>query len=255
MSRRYRVLSYGAGVQTVAMARLVLAGQLPRPDLVIFADTQNEPRAVYETVARERAACEEHGLEFMVLTGADLADWRGNGSIHTPLYTVNLETGEQGQLYRTCTDRFKIQPIRQELRRRGWDEVDLWLGITVDEVHRAKHSQVQWITNCYPFLELNFRRGECERFLELIAVPASKSACVFCPYRSPYGWSVIRSNPEDWAKAVAYDESIRHARPGFLSFVHSDCKPLAEAVPDPSRQTTLFGAILGDQECGGFCAA
>jgi 3'-phosphoadenosine 5'-phosphosulfate sulfotransferase (PAPS reductase)/FAD synthetase len=41
------VISLGAGVQSSTMALMAADGELPKPDCAIFADTGNEPKAVY----------------------------------------------------------------------------------------------------------------------------------------------------------------------------------------------------------------
>ena len=49
------ILSYGGGMQTIAMCVLVAQGKLPRPDYVIAADTGREVPSTWE-YAREHAA-------------------------------------------------------------------------------------------------------------------------------------------------------------------------------------------------------
>ena len=52
---RLRVLSLGAGVQSTTLALMAAAGEMPMPDCAIFADTQWEPAAVYEHLAKLEA--------------------------------------------------------------------------------------------------------------------------------------------------------------------------------------------------------
>jgi hypothetical protein len=239
-----KVLSYGGGVQTVTLLRLAIEGRLERPDLVIFADTQREPEGVYATVDRERAVCEAAGIPFREVSHGDLGDWRRNGSIHVPIFT---KPGD-GQLMRTCTDRFKIQPIRKYLRSVGAKDVEMWLGMTVDEIQRVKPSRVGWIKNRYPFIEMEWTRGDCEAYLNRHWIAVAKSACYFCPMRSDASWRAME--PPDLARAVEYDESIRDARPRFKSYVNRHRVPLADrpfAIDGPG----LFDAE--DDECEGFC--
>ncbi len=42
------VMSYGGGKQTVAMVTLVLEGKLPKPDLIVFADTSREVKTTWD---------------------------------------------------------------------------------------------------------------------------------------------------------------------------------------------------------------
>ena len=51
-ARPLRVLALGAGVQSTALALMMHAGEIPAPDFALFADTQGEPRGVYEHLKR-----------------------------------------------------------------------------------------------------------------------------------------------------------------------------------------------------------
>ena len=58
--------------------------------------------------------------------------------------------------------------------------VDQYFGITVDEIERAKPSEVKWVTSHFPFLDLGMRRVDCATFLKDLGLPIPpKSACVF----------------------------------------------------------------------------
>ena len=242
-----RVQSFGAGVQSVTLLHMALRNEIERPDLVIFADTKCEPAHVYRVVERDQKACEKAGLPFAVVFRSNLADAPfDEAQVRVPLFT-RAPNGDIGMLFRTCTDKHKVAPIRQELRRRGVKKAELWLGMTVDEITRVKPSAVGWITNRYPFIELGMRRGDCEAFLDRHGIEAAKSACVFCPYRSATMWRAVKAIPDDWEAAVAYDASIRDVRPGYKCFVHRSCTPLSDAIIDD--EPSLF-----DDECLGVCA-
>ncbi|MGB1816915.1 MAG: hypothetical protein ACPHJ3_16270 [Rubripirellula sp.] len=47
MSEPHRILSLGAGVQSSCILMMSERGELPKLDLAIFADTGDEPDAVY----------------------------------------------------------------------------------------------------------------------------------------------------------------------------------------------------------------
>ena len=51
MSKKWRCLSLGAGVQSTTMSLMVAHGVIEPPDFAIFADTGWEPRAVYDHLA------------------------------------------------------------------------------------------------------------------------------------------------------------------------------------------------------------
>ena len=89
-----QVLSFGAGVQSVTIMEMIFAKELPRPGVVIFADTQNEPQSVYDAVSRASSRCNAIGLPFFSVTKGDLGAWKRNRSVHVPLFTVDQTTGE-----------------------------------------------------------------------------------------------------------------------------------------------------------------
>ena len=110
--------------------------------------------------------------------------------------------------------------------------VKQWLGISVDEVQRVKPSDVQWIDNHYPLLEMGMARADCITWLNQHDLPIPpKSSCVFCPYRSKRSWQELkREGGEDWEIALFVDGEIRNQRPPYPLFVHPSGKPLDEAV-------------------------
>jgi hypothetical protein len=252
------VQSYGAGVQSRAMLHMAIQGLMPKPDIVIFADTQAEPESVYEAVKEDALHAQQAGIRFESVTHANLAALEQFKGVYIPAFTVNYKTGKKGMLRRQCTMRFKVEPIRRYLRTLGVKKAHMLLGITTDEAVRVKDSPVKWITHVYPFIERNMNRDDCERYLSSINIKGAKSACVFCPYRSPYGWAKIRQNQADWQLAVEYDKKLRDKfgdEWGGSLYVHPDMVPLEQAsVPDLSTMPRLFddGGGFGN-ECEGHC--
>jgi hypothetical protein len=57
-----RLLSLGAGVQSTTLALLAVEGVLPKPDAAVFADTGNEPAAVYDHLARLEQILDTAGI-------------------------------------------------------------------------------------------------------------------------------------------------------------------------------------------------
>lgn len=176
-----------------------------------------------------------------------------------PLFTLN-EDGSVGRLRRQCTREYKIEVVVQKMRelmglkkrQRVKRPVDSWLGISMDEVIRAKESRIPWQTNRHPLIDMGWRRSECLKYLKEVGLPEPvKSACIFCPYHDNMYWDDMkRKQPEDWAEAVEFDKAIRHITRGGIKrpvFLHRSCKPLGEVdTSDPTL--ALFG-----EECEGVC--
>ncbi|MCP3799742.1 hypothetical protein NLX83_10780 [Allokutzneria sp. A3M-2-11 16] len=206
-----------------------------------------------------------------------------------PLF-VRKPDGRRGMARRQCTAEYKIRPIREAVRLflgatlkangrpgrppRG-SAVTQSIGISRDEIMRAKDSQVSYSRHDFPLLDLTgaadgrpgWKRSDCVRYLRTRGFGKTpKSACVGCPFRNNAGWRRLRdTDPRGWADAVAFDRAIRHGsvranttgaslRGEF--YLHSSCVPLDEAPIDrvtrhewASRQTDLFDAIA-DTEAG-----
>jgi len=258
-----KVLSLGWGVQSWTLAAMSALGELEPVDFAVHADTTWERKQTYEFAKRWTPWLEERGVK--VVTVQDEAQERKMSTSNTdiPAFTVDIANDVQGQLRRQCTGRWKITPMRRyiaaELQRRELDKtpgiVEQWLGISEDEWHRAKDSDVKYIAHRYPLLEKGMRRGDCVTWLERngLEVPG-KSACVFCPYHNRLAWEEMkRSEPEDWATAVEIDLQIRNVRPPYPLFVHNARVPLEEAVSIPEDKGFSQLGLL-DAECdSGHC--
>lgn len=255
-----RVLSFGAGVQSTAVLFLALEGRIPAFDLVLFADTGNEPPDVYEHVAACYALLETRGVAAEVVRGGDVLSTGaplGTGSALDVPWFLRSPDGSDGMGRRECTTKLKIDPMRRairgELKTRGLKRATQTLGISVDEYRRIKTSDVRYITNDYPLVELEWTRGRCAEYLAELAVEAGRSACVVCPYHSRREWRRIRDEqPEEWARAVRFERELQladhklHGTP----FLHRQRVPLDEvdlSTPADHGQLSL------DDECEGVC--
>lgn len=59
------------------------------------------------------------------------------------------------------------------------------IGISVDEVHRARDADVAYMRNTFPLLDLRWRRGDCVAYLTAHGLADTpRSACVGFPIRS-----------------------------------------------------------------------
>ena len=262
------ILSMGWGVQTWTMAAMMALGEMARPDYIVFADTKHEGQATYEFIRQWAPWLGEHGLNLVEVssnrTEVVRQDW--SKSVLIPAFTVSSKDGAHGQVMRQCTHDWKITPIRhwlrEEMARRGIKVapgvVECWLGISWDEVlRRMKDSDVAYIKNRYPLVERRMTREACVAWCVAHNLPVPpKSACTFCPYKGASAWKALKqAGGPDWQEALAVDAAIRNkrAKQHGLLYVHSGCKPLADAVSIPED----FGAKqLGFDDPGcdsGFC--
>ena len=257
-----RVISLGAGVQSTTLALMAAHGEIgPMPDCAVFADTGDEPQAVYDHLHWLMSAnvlpfpIHIHGRG-IALSEAMLG---GNKMARPPLYTVG-----EGMMGRQCTRNFKIRPIKQKLRqllgpgRPQAGAIELWIGISQDEIVRMKDADVGYITHRWPLIEQRMTRRDCLAWMESHGYPRPpKSSCWHCPYQTNAQWRDKRDNqPEEWLKAVAFDAALRTPAMVALNdvegFLHPSKVPLAEVdlSSNGDRGQIEFGFL---QECEGMC--
>ncbi len=259
-----KILSLGWGMQSWTLAAMVALKELPPVDYAIHADTQHEHEATYAHAAKWKPWLEERGVSVVTVMATRIGvireDWAGTG-VMIPAFTVDKETGKRGAIRRQCTHDWKITPIRQYIRslipRPKPGDVESCQGISLDEWSRMRDSDVQYIINTYPLVDMRMTRADCEAWLRAhnLDVPV-KSSCTFCPYTSLANWKALkRAGGPDWQEAIAVDESIRGRRPrhGPL-YAHPARRPLPEAVSIPEDEGASQLEIAWEQPCdGGHC--
>ena len=238
-----RILSWGMGTQSTALAVMSALGDfsLPKLDYVIAADTGWERKATYEIQRFYRPWLEERDIQVEIVSIGNIRKLAKAVNGHMPFFSQ-----DGGPLRRQCTREYKIRPIRRLIRELlGYPAdrpphppigaVEQWLGISLDEYERMKSSDVQFIIR-HPLVQLGLTRGDCIRYLEEKRLPVPvKSACIGCPYRSPNEWLEIQQEaPEEFRQAVEFDETIRHhplmcdISKGEALYLWNGLRPIAE---------------------------
>ena len=267
------IISLGAGVQSSVMALMAAKGLIkPMPDYAVFADTGWEPRGVYEHLDWLETQLpfpvqrvQKRNLRDDILAGVNHT---GHAFHSIPVYVRSTE-GKTGVAKRQCTTDYKLEPIFSELRdllglpyRQRVPEgmwVELWLGISFDEVIRMKASRTPWIEHHWPLIDLRMTRDQCRTWFErqYPGRTLPRSACIGCPYRTNSEWSDMKSrDPESWADAVMIDEVLRSAESAQRFdgevYLHSSRTPLADIEFDLMLDDAYEAALLGS-ECEGMC--
>lgn len=249
MDGRTTTWSYGGGVQTIAILVLIAQGRLPKPALAVMADTGRERSSTWRYL-------EQHALPLMTDLGIefhrvshDLAEvdlYSNKGEELMPLFT------RTGKLRTWCSNEWKKRVVRRHLRSLGYGPKNPaveWLGISLDEIHRMKHSDVDWIQTHWPLcFDVPLRRVECEKLIEDYGLPIpSKSACWMCPHLQDEQWMEMREqDPADFERAVALDEELRQANVQGGVWLHSSRIPLVDVEFKEVESLPLF-------ECANSC--
>lgn len=283
MTRAIRVLNLGAGVQSTALFLMLVDGELEPVDVAFFADTGDEPRAVYEHLELLKTL---GGPEVITVSQGNLGDnlvagvnSTGQRFVAIPSYLSRDNNGEKTGLgRRQCTQEYKIKPIDQGIRRflglskgermQKATRITQVFGLSFDEPKRVARVRGAFeIRNecwsCeFPLFEDRMTREDCVSYLQkrLPDYKVPRSACVFCPFKRDSEWIELRDNdPDGWNRAVEIDKAIRMETSvctrGMSSsqFLHSSCVPLelVQLRPDPPDLQKRFS--WSTMDCEGMC--
>jgi hypothetical protein len=277
MTEPVHIISLGAGVQSSTMALMAAKGELPDSDKVraaIFADTQAEPKSVYEWLDWL-----EKQLPFPVIrvTAGSLTDralkikvskdGRRYSKTDIPFFT-RADDGSLGKIMgRGCTADFKIRPLQKAQReiagiKRGQKTIGVicWIGISLDEVRRMKPSTDAWSKNIWPLVEARMSRHDCITWMEKNNYPKPpRSACVYCPFHSNQEWRRLKTEePEAFLEAVQFErnvQAVKSTTDNFRSipFLHQSCTPLDQVDLSTDLDRGQGELNLFNNECTGLC--
>ena len=267
--RTVNVISLGAGVQSTTLTLMAARGELgEKPDVAIFADTGWEPPRVYTHLEWLEKECAKYGLRIIRGSRGNLRDdflrglETGERAASIPVYVKRNGSGREGMLWRQCTREYKVEVVRKAIReflgygprQRVKEKVNLWMGISTDEIIRVKPSPVKYIEHKYPLIDRNMSRTDCLKWMRENGYPMPpKSACIGCPYHDDAYWRDLKENyPEDFADAVDFDRALRKKpRAEGELYLHRSCRPLDEIDFSESNEQGSLD-LFGD-ECEGMC--
>ena len=196
------VLSFGAGVNTVALMVMLIRDGSPL-DEVVFADTGGETPATYESLEVARRYLTTHNVPFTIVKARPRS---------TDLYGTALRRRVIPSVqWRWCTRDFKVNPIHRYYSRIG-GHINQYIGIAFDEIHRIRDSRDDNITNLYPLIDNRLTREDCIALITEAGLPVpDKSGCYFCPFNSTERWrQLLDRYPDLFDKAVALEEHSKH---------------------------------------------
>lgn len=271
----FNFLSLGAGVQSSALALMAAHGEVvPVPTAAIFADVGAEPESVYRWLDELERLIQEAPNPFPVIRvkhgnlERDALQVRTSKSgkkyfkVSIPFFTED-EIGNSGPTPRQCTQDYKINPIRKEMRKlagikRGQKEITAtsWIGISLDEIERMKDSRDLWCVHRWPLIEKRMTRLECLAWMQRRGYPMPpRSACYFCPYHSNSEWlRMEREEPHELEKAQEWERRlIKKAEDVELrggAFLHRKMQPLGTR---PFSANEGQGTFDFRSECFGMC--
>lgn len=196
------ILSFGGGVNTVALMILLTQEEAPL-DEVVFADTGGEVPETYSYLKIVEDYLEQRGIPFRIVSnriaGRDLYDTCWHRRVFPSV------------VWRWSTRDFKVRPIHRYYRSLE-AHINQYVGIAYDEIERMKDSMVSYVTNLYPLVDRKMTRANCIEVILQAGLPEPvKSGCYFCPFNSADRWHWLYTHhPELFSLALALEENSKH---------------------------------------------
>jgi len=261
-----RFISYGGGVQSTALIILAIQKQIDPADAALFCNTGDDSehpdtlRFVREIM---KPYCDKNNLplhELQRVTKGKSQTLYGRivnhdrDSLSEPIPV----RGYSGMpLSRVCTVDHKIRVLEKWIKKNAKHlPVETMIGISIDEIERAKTGSNDYEIRRYPLLDLGLNRIDCAKIISDAGLPVPpKSSCYFCPFHSRLVWSELRRDrPDLFEKAAQIEDTLNERRrkrdkpPVFLTDRLRPIREVINTAPD-----SLFGNEM-DGECdGGFC--
>lgn len=190
-------LSFGAGVNSVAMLLLLL--DLGWEFETIYVDHGGDWPETKEYVN----TLLDKGYKIKIL----VPDVRGISNLYDYLEKYQMIPSRQK---RWCTDKFKVRVINKYIQKSC---VSL-IGFSADEIHRARINPKKGIENRYPLIEYGIDRQECKNIILRHGLPVPiKSGCFFCPFQRIEQWKILRrKHPALYCKAKELENNQIAAR-------------------------------------------
>jgi hypothetical protein len=247
---RTQIWASGGGVQSAAIAALIVQGKL-HPDLAVIVDTEREQSTTWDYMdavispALESVGVVLHRVKKSDFATVDLYGGEEEDSLLIPAFTTQGDG--VGKLPTFCSNEWKRRVVQRWATAQGVKLATMWLGISTDERQRLSFVAGKW-ENSYPLVDAMMNRGDCMALVAKMGWPTPpRSSCWMCPNHTTHEWRDIKDNkPKDWQQAIRFDREIRKRDPN--AFLHQGAIPLEEA-DFTERNGDLF-----DKGCAsGYC--
>ncbi len=230
------------GVQSTALYLMSSLGYIEKANYAIYADLRSE-KPTTDNLVKYLLDWQKYndGIEILIEDADIYTDViNGVNSDGKPFVTIPAFSESGGMVQRQCTGEYKIKTVKNKIRelhglkyKQRMKPTELWLGISTDEIERAKVSQMYNVEYKYPLIDKQISRADCITFLEERSFHnVDKSSCVFCPYQQNKQFREIKEKyPEQWSKIVKVDKAIRDkSRKGKEDrlYLHRSLKPINE---------------------------
>lgn len=263
-----KAFSFGGGVQSMAALVLAVQGKIDYQTFLFsnVGDDSEYPRTIDYLHAIAIPYAKANGIRLEILKkvrrdGTEETLWqslmRADKSIDIP---VRMSNGAPGN--RSCTADYKIRVISKWMKQHGATKEapgEVGIGISLDEFQRMKDSQIPYIRNEYPLIDLRIDRQDCKNLILAAGLPVPpKSSCFFCPFHTIRAWQdLYDKEPELFQRSVELERTLNDRRRSLGKdevWLTSKNRPLDEVVTGAHQgQLVMFQAEdEGQYSCGPF---
>lgn len=196
-----KILAFGAGLQTTALAILIAERKL-EVDAVVFADTGGEkPETYFYLENYIKPLFSSLKIDFITVQRPE-----------ETLYDYCWRRQDIPSIkWRWCTDRWKVRPIHKAVGK----AIQL-IGFSTDESHRAQREFKRIkVVRQFPLIEMGLSASDCHRIIADYGWPRPvKSSCFFCSFSRMADWLWLKfTHRELFQKALELEENWYKKRP------------------------------------------
>ncbi len=179
---------------------------------------------------------------------------------------IPLYGSDGGRLKQSCTSKWKMQAMNQELRRRGADTATTYLGLHRGEVHRLKPSMDEWRRHAWPLVNLcevedrsirsmnigrRWNREEIGHEMDKRGIPyLVTTECDGCPNKDLARWR--RTSPETIRQLAEWEQEIGGGE-FFLCVEHVPLRQALELKELKAAGMIPDGQLTLDMCDSGYC--
>ena len=238
-----KIISFGGGVQSTAMAILAAQGKI-EVDAFVFVDTGFEQSIVFDFLhTHTQPMLDKAGIPFYIAKTKDYA--ASFGDVKMPPFFANNK-GTEGRTPAFCSHKWKREVFNRFCNKKfGAKSYDVLFGFSTDEIHRAARMKVSKKWNpVFPLLDLQMRRGDCIALVQReFNVEPPRSSCWMCPNHRQDEWAKVMQS-DDREKVIEYDEQILKPLGFFLT---SEFKRITDCTFSDENE------VMFSRLCSGGC--
>lgn len=255
-----QVFSSGGGVQSSAIAAMIVQGKLPKPDFAVIADTEREKSSTWQYMNevtapalksvgvylvriryKEFGSLPEHGKQWMSHNG---------NTVLMPGFTTQT-VGSVGKLSAFCSKSWKQHVVDRWLSKQGVtrSQYQKWIGFSIDETRRAlammQGEEYQKGLIRFPLIhDVPIRRRQAlQECLNMLWPEPPRSSCFDCPNQSDDEWQGITA--EELQMAAVLEREIQAVDPFF--WLHRSCIPIDQV--NFTSEPDLFERACSSGDC------